>query len=236
MSWNWIHSTEKIAKTTTSRPDRHHQRFTAIAAFSGPMENGRGDFVSKTRKRSTISPKLQTNQLTSKHGKISGSNHPEEAQRNRRTAAHHSWWAVWIHTRTLDRTTDPPNGRIHRKYIQSQGSNRSSLDGRLKACNRVWHKGLLIKMLDAGFSISQVKLMRSFLTERKGEWTGLNREMEAILSPFLYNIYISDIPGQIQERQATHTKTARRTGDTGKMVHEMEDPTECRQQPSFLIS
>jgi len=36
-----------------------------------------------------------------------------------------------------------------------------------KAFARVWHKGLLIKMLDAGFPINQVKLVRSFLTARK---------------------------------------------------------------------
>jgi len=36
-----------------------------------------------------------------------------------------------------------------------------------KAFDRVWHKGLLIKMVDAGFPISQVKIVRSVLTARK---------------------------------------------------------------------
>jgi len=71
--------------------------------------------------------------------------------------------------------------------------------------DRVWHKGLLIKMLEAGFPISQVKLVRFFLTLRKfrvkmEEVCSTYREMksgvsqEAALSPFLYNIYTSYIP------------------------------------------
>jgi len=74
-----------------------------------------------------------------------------------------------------------------------------------KAFDRVWHKGLLIKMLDAGFPTSQVKLVKSFLNARRfrvkteGVFSTY-REMAAgvpqgaVLSPFLYNIYNSDIP------------------------------------------
>jgi len=74
-----------------------------------------------------------------------------------------------------------------------------------KAFDRVWHRGLLIKMLDAGFSVGLVKLTRSFLSVRRFQVKtdsiySSYREMEAgvpqgaVLSPFLYNIYVSDPP------------------------------------------
>jgi len=36
-----------------------------------------------------------------------------------------------------------------------------------KAFDKVWHRGLLINMLNAGFSVGLVKLIRSFLSARR---------------------------------------------------------------------
>jgi hypothetical protein len=74
-----------------------------------------------------------------------------------------------------------------------------------KAFDMTWHLGLLYKLSKLEFSINLIKLISSFLSQRKfrvsveGEMSS-PREMRAgvpqrsILSPTLYNIYINDTP------------------------------------------
>jgi hypothetical protein len=74
-----------------------------------------------------------------------------------------------------------------------------------KAFDKTWHPGLLYKLSKLEFSINLIKLISSFLSQRKfrvsveGEMS-TPREMQAgvpqgsVLSPTLYNIYINDTP------------------------------------------
>jgi hypothetical protein len=74
-----------------------------------------------------------------------------------------------------------------------------------KAFDITWHPGLLYKLSKLEFSINLIKLITSFLSQRKfrvsveGEMCS-PREMQAgvpqgsVLSPTLYNIYINDTP------------------------------------------
>jgi retron-type reverse transcriptase len=74
-----------------------------------------------------------------------------------------------------------------------------------KAFDTTWHPVLLIKLSKLEFSINLIKLISSFLSQRKfrvsveGEMSTA-REMQAgmpqgsVLSPTLYNIYINDTP------------------------------------------
>jgi hypothetical protein len=74
-----------------------------------------------------------------------------------------------------------------------------------KAFNTTWHTGLLCKLSKLEFSNSLIKLISSFLSQRKfsvsveGEMSA-PREMRvevpqgSILSPTLYNIYMNDSP------------------------------------------
>jgi hypothetical protein len=73
----------------------------------------------------------------------------------------------------------------------------------LKAFDTTWHLGLLYKLSKLEFLTNLIKLISSFLSQRKfrvsveGEMS-TPREMQAgvpqgsVLSPTLYNIYISD--------------------------------------------
>jgi hypothetical protein len=74
-----------------------------------------------------------------------------------------------------------------------------------KAFDKTWHLGLLYKLLVLKFSISLIKLISSFLSQRKfgvsieGELS-TQRVIQAgvpqgsILSPLLYSLYINDTP------------------------------------------
>jgi hypothetical protein len=74
-----------------------------------------------------------------------------------------------------------------------------------KAFGTTWHSGLLCKLSELEFSASLIKLIGSFLSQRKfrssvkGEIT-TPREMKArvpqgsVLSPTLFNFYINDAP------------------------------------------
>jgi retron-type reverse transcriptase len=74
-----------------------------------------------------------------------------------------------------------------------------------KAFDTTWHSGLLYKLSNMEFSTNLIKLISSFLSQRKfcvsveGEMYTL-REMRAgapqgsVLSPTLYNMYINDPP------------------------------------------
>src|SRR5699024_8366394 len=74
-----------------------------------------------------------------------------------------------------------------------------------KAFDKVWHEGLLHKFIAARFPISLVKLVKSFLEERKfrvkiGNARSSARTIQAgvpqgsLLSPFLYAIFTADAP------------------------------------------
>ena len=74
-----------------------------------------------------------------------------------------------------------------------------------KAFDSVWHRGLLHKMLEAGISLSMVQLIRSFLIGRSfrvklRSCRSTGRRIEAgvpqgsVLSPLLWNIFVSDLP------------------------------------------
>jgi retron-type reverse transcriptase len=74
-----------------------------------------------------------------------------------------------------------------------------------KAFDTTWHSGLLYKLSNLEFSKSLIKLIGSFLSQRKfsvsveGEMS-TRREMQAgvpqgsVLSPTLFNLYINDDP------------------------------------------
>lgn len=74
-----------------------------------------------------------------------------------------------------------------------------------KAFDRVWHNGLLFKMIRMGFPVEFIKIVQSFLRPRSfcvrvGEGMSKKNTISwgvpqgSVLSPTLYNIYISDIP------------------------------------------
>lgn len=76
-----------------------------------------------------------------------------------------------------------------------------------KAFDRVWHNGLLFKMIKLRFPIALIKIVRSFLSERtfsvfiKGQLSEIKDikygvPQGAVLSPTLYNIYTHDIVGE----------------------------------------
>nr|AAB04627.1 reverse transcriptase [Chironomus tentans] len=73
-----------------------------------------------------------------------------------------------------------------------------------KAFDRVWHNGLLYKMLKLRFPLPLIKTVRSFLSERtfsvfiKGQFSEIKEikygvPQGAVLSPTLYNIFTYDI-------------------------------------------
>ena len=74
-----------------------------------------------------------------------------------------------------------------------------------RAFDKLWHTGLIIKMIRLGFPTKIVKLVDSYITNRTfkvkiGNTTSLPKEIMAgvpqgsVLGPILYSIYISDIP------------------------------------------
>jgi hypothetical protein len=74
-----------------------------------------------------------------------------------------------------------------------------------KAFDRTWHSGLLYKLSEIQFSTSVIKLIDSFLTDRKfkfsleGEFSVPRKIMASlpqgsVLAPVLYSLYINDAP------------------------------------------
>jgi retron-type reverse transcriptase len=99
---------------------------------------------------------------------------------------------------------------IHVTEFISQGINQKKSTGAIfldvaKAFDTVWHDGLVYKLHTAGVSLAMVKLLNSFLEDRKfhakiGNVLSTVREIEAgvpqgsVLSPTLYAIFTADIP------------------------------------------
>jgi retron-type reverse transcriptase len=99
---------------------------------------------------------------------------------------------------------------IHVTEFISQGINQNKSTGAIfldvaKAFDTVWHDGLVYKLHTAGVSLAMVKLLNSFLEDRKfhakiGNVLSTVREIEAgvpqgsVLSPTLYAIFTADIP------------------------------------------
>jgi hypothetical protein len=88
-----------------------------------------------------------------------------------------------------------------------------------KAFDTTWHTGLLYKLAKMEFSVNLIKLISSFLSQRKVRFSveselSTPRYMEAgvpqgsVLSPILYNLYINDTP------QATNLHLALFADDT----------------------
>jgi hypothetical protein len=87
-----------------------------------------------------------------------------------------------------------------------------------KAFDTTWHPGLLYKLSKLEFSAQIIKLISSFLSNRKfrvsveGEMS-MPREMQAgvpqgsVLSPTLYSIYIVTYSGSIRDGTLLHPKS-----------------------------
>ena len=82
-----------------------------------------------------------------------------------------------------------------------------------RAFDRVWHAGLLKKMIDYNFPAYIIKIVKSFLHERKfqvnvsGKRSALfpipfGVPQGAVLSPMLYNLFVSDAPTVINCERA----------------------------------
>jgi hypothetical protein len=108
---------------------------------------------------------------------------------------------------------------IHVTEFISQGINQNKSTGSIfldvaKAFDTVWHDGLVYKLHTAGVSLAMVKLLNSFLEDRKfhakiGNVLSAVREIEAgvpqgsVLSPTLYAIFTADIPKNRRNKDRT---------------------------------
>jgi retron-type reverse transcriptase len=93
-----------------------------------------------------------------------------------------------------------------------------------KAFDRVWIKGLLYKMHQAGLNINFIKLMSSYLTNRRIK-VKVNNEISneklinagvpqgSVLGPTLFNLFIHDMP------QFAKTNLALYADDTAIYAH-----------------
>jgi retron-type reverse transcriptase len=129
---------------------------------------------------------------------------------------------------------------IHVTEFISQGINQNESTGAIfldvaKAFDTVWHDGLVHKLHTAGVPLAMVKLLNSFLEDRKfhariGNVLSTVREIEAgvpqgsVLSPTLYAIFTADIP------KPDETKIALYADDTAILAR-----SESPEQVSELL-
>lgn len=96
------------------------------------------------------------------------------------------------------------SGKIKECLTQKKSAGMLSVDLQA-AFDTIWHAGLMHKLMDLDLPLYLVKLIHSFLQDRKfqvkvGGSTSTPRSIQAgvpqgaVLSPTLFNIYISDIP------------------------------------------
>lgn len=106
----------------------------------------------------------------------------------------------------------------------TEGFNKKQSTGAIfldvsKAFDKVWHQGLLHKMLEANVPLALTQLVASFLTKRSfriklNGSRSTERRLSAgvpqgsLLSPTLFSIYVRDLPGTV------NTKTALYADDT----------------------
>lgn len=93
-----------------------------------------------------------------------------------------------------------------------------------KAFDKVWHEGLLYKMVKLHFPKWQTKLIKSYLHQREFEVT-INNEtsttkqitagvpQDSVLGPILFNVYIADLP------ELKYCKVAQFADDTTIFTH-----------------
>lgn len=95
-------------------------------------------------------------------------------------------------------------GDLHRNLVTGNTTGMLLLDAE-KAFERIWHRGLLYKMIKMNFPRRIIKLVESFLSGRKFEvaLSGKRSNIRglpfgvpqgAVLSPVLYNLFVSDAP------------------------------------------
>lgn len=125
------------------------------------------------------------------------------------------------------------------EYV-TEGFNHRQVTGAIfldvaKAFDRVWHAGLLAKMIDMGYPTAIVKLVRSYLNRRElrvrveGELSTY-RPMEAgvpqgsVLSPHLFTIFTADLP------RTARTSLALYADDTAIVARS----TQARQVTRYL--
>lgn len=105
-----------------------------------------------------------------------------------------------------------------------------------KAFDKVWHEGLLHKLLDAGFPIGLVQIIRSYLENRKfrakiGTTRSTMKDITSgvpqgsILSPFLFAIFMSDVPKPVD----ADSTTALYADDTAVLVRSGSAETVTRK-------
>ena len=102
-----------------------------------------------------------------------------------------------------------------------------------KAFDRVWHNGLLYKMIKLNFPLNLIKSVSSFLSERsfsvfvKGQLSEKKQirfgvPQGAVLSPTLYNIFTHDVVRETTDKIALFA-------DDTALFHSSEDATEIKQ-------
>lgn len=111
-----------------------------------------------------------------------------------------------------------------------------------KAFDKVWHQGLLYKMLDANYTLHLTQTIASYLSGRKLQVRlqgALSTERTitagtpqgSLLSPLLYNIFTSDIP----KPNSSQSLMALYADDTA-IMHRCQNPTIITKRLQEIIT
>lgn len=110
-----------------------------------------------------------------------------------------------------------------------------------KAFDRVWHGGLIYKMMEMGFPLYLIQLISSYLKDRKiqvklhGTLSTENQitagvPQGSILGPLLFNLFVSDIPKPghpaILAQYADDTAILYRTRSVNKIITRLQKSIE----------